>query len=173
VQFQLQRPAIDKKESGLTLIEVLVSLALLGVIVFIMQGFVIPIKVTKQSSIESNALNFAKSYIELVKVNWLQSSLYGPSLATVNADTTFTYWPEWGTTGSPALKLPTNWTITATATSANTTSASNAKFTTAKLISLQDTLRLVTVTVTPPTDFGSKPVVLTTLIARPSTGIIP
>jgi prepilin-type N-terminal cleavage/methylation domain-containing protein len=173
VQFQLQHPAIDKKESGLTLIEVLVSLALLGVIVFIMQGFVIPIKVTKQSSTESNALNFAKSYIELVKVNWLQSSLYGPSLSTVNADTAFTYWPEWGTIGSPAIKLPANWTITATATSANTTSASNTKFTTAKLISLQDTLRLVTVTVTPPTDFGSKPVVLTTLIARPSTGIIP
>jgi prepilin-type N-terminal cleavage/methylation domain-containing protein len=175
VQFLMQRPVINKKQhkAGLTLIEVLISIALLGAVVLLAQGFIIPLQVTKRSNTESSALNIAKSYIELIKVNWLRSDLYGVSVATVNADTTFKYFPKWGSTGTVDIKVPVGWTIGAVATSTNGTSASNTAFNAVKLVTLKDTLRLVTVTVTPPIDSGSKPVVLTTLIARPSSGVTP
>jgi prepilin-type N-terminal cleavage/methylation domain-containing protein len=173
VQFQQQPRAINKKQfqKGLTVIEVLVAIALLGAVVLLAQGFVIPLQLTQRSSLESSSLNYAKSYIELIKVNWLQASLYGLDVATVNADSTFKYWPKWGTTGTVDIKLPTGWTIAAVATSANTSSVNDAKFNAVALKTLKDTLRLVTVTVTPPTASGAKPIVLTTLIARPSTGV--
>ncbi len=174
MQFLVQRPAINKKhKSGLTLIEVLISIALLGAVVLLAQGFIIPLQVTKKSNTESSALNIAKSYMELIKVNWLRSDLYGLNVATVNADTTFKYFPKWGSAGTVDVKVPTGWTIMAVATSANSTSTSNTAFNAAKLVTLKDTLRLVTVTVTPSTDSSSKPVVLTTLIARPSSGVTP
>ncbi len=168
----MQHLAINKKQrnAGLTIIEVLISIALLGAVVLLAQGFIIPLQVTKKSNTESSALNIAKSYIELIKVNWLRSDLYGSDVATVNADTTFKYFPKWGSTGTVDVKVPVGWTVGAAATSANGTSAANAAFNVGKLVTLKDTLRLVTVTVTPPTDSGSKPVVLTTLISRPSSG---
>lgn len=160
-------------KAGFTLVELLISLAILGIVVVLSLGLVIPLKLTRTSNLESQGLNFAKSYLELVKVLWLQPNKYGPGVTAVNTDfsaTTPAYWPKVNGTGYD-IQLPTGWTILAAATAANNPSASATNFASASLITLSDTLRLVKVTVTPPTNSGGKPVVLTTLIVRPSSGV--
>jgi hypothetical protein len=157
------------------MVELLVAIALLAAVVLLAQGLLIPLRITNRGNQESSALNYAKSYIELIKVNWLNEKKYGPSVAAVNSDFSLAnpnYWPSWGD-GSYDLKVPTGWIITAIATSKTPTSGTDAKFTSATLVTLQDTLRLVTVTVTPPNlSSGVSPITLSTLIARPSTGVI-
>jgi prepilin-type N-terminal cleavage/methylation domain-containing protein len=163
----------DYRRAGFSLVELLISLVILGVVVLLSLGLTIPLRLTRTSNLESQALNYTKSYIELVKVLWLQPNKYGPSIAAVNSDfstTTPSYWPKVNGTGY-AIQLPTNWSISAVVTSANNPSASATQFTSAALINLADTLRLVKITVTPPTNSGAKPVSLTTLITRPSTGV--
>jgi prepilin-type N-terminal cleavage/methylation domain-containing protein len=177
VQFQPQQLATKgkKSKSGFTIVELLVAMVLLAAVVLLAQGLLIPLNITSRSNQESSALNYAKSYIELVKVNWLESTKYGPNVADVNSDfsaSTPSYWPKWGTTSSVDIKVPSGWTIAASATSKTPASGADAKFTAPAMKSLQDTLRLVTVTVTPPNlSGGVSPVTLTTLIARPSTGV--
>jgi prepilin-type N-terminal cleavage/methylation domain-containing protein len=56
-------------KKAFTLIEVLVALLLLSAVVFVATGFIIPLQVTRQSATESSALNYGRSYIELVKVH--------------------------------------------------------------------------------------------------------
>jgi prepilin-type N-terminal cleavage/methylation domain-containing protein len=178
VQSLLQPLAIKNKQSrsGFTMVELLVAIVLLAAVVLLSQGLLIPLKITTRSNQESSALNYAKSYIELVKVNWLDSTKYGPSVAAVNTDfalATPNYWPSWGTTTGKDIKVPAGWTIAASVTSKTPASSTNAKFAAAGLVTLKDTLRLVTITVTPPNlvSSGVSPVTLTTLIARPSTGV--
>jgi prepilin-type N-terminal cleavage/methylation domain-containing protein len=164
----------NKFRAGFSLVEMLISLVILGVVVLLSLGLTIPLRVTRASNLESQALNFTKSYIELVKVLWLQPNKYGPDIAAVNANfntTTPSYWPKINGSGYD-IQLPTGWTMTATVTSANNASAAAPAFTSAALKNLSDTLRLVKITAIPPTDSGAKPVSLTTLITRPSTGVI-
>jgi prepilin-type N-terminal cleavage/methylation domain-containing protein len=171
--LQAARSKSNNRRAGFSLVELLISLVILGVVVLLSLGLTIPLRLTRTSNLESQALNFSKSYLELVKVLWLQPNKYGPDIATVNTDfnaTTPSYWPKINGTGYD-LKLPTGWTMTATVTSANNASAVAAPFASVALKNLSDTLRLVKITATPPTNSGANPVTLTTLITRPSTGV--
>ncbi len=164
---------VKPRKAGFTLVELLISLAVLTVVIFLSLGLIIPLRVTRASNLESQALNYAKSYTELVKIFWAQSNKYGPNIATVNTDFAGAnplYWPRIGSGND--IELATGWTLLATVASANNSTALNAKFTSPTLTTLADTLRLLTVTVTPPANSGGKPIELTTLITRPSSGVL-
>jgi Tfp pilus assembly protein PilV len=149
----------------LTIIEVLVSLVLLGSVVFVVQGFLIPLQVTRASSLEIQGLSYARSYVELTKARWLVNASYGTT--TANA-----VWPTWGSSGTVDLQVGTGWTVTRTIAVIPTATTADTRFQVAALASLADTLRQVTVTVTPPTGSGGKPITLTTLIGRPNSGVV-
>jgi prepilin-type N-terminal cleavage/methylation domain-containing protein len=89
-------------KKAFTLIEVLVALLLLSAVVFVATGFIIPLQVTRQSATESSALNYGRSYIELVKVRWTQEGAYSTPTANL---------PVVATTGTPDLLLPTGWSL--------------------------------------------------------------
>jgi type II secretory pathway pseudopilin PulG len=136
---------LKKTKMGLTLIEVLVSLALLGAVIFIVSGFILPLRVTRDSQVESNAVTYARSYIELVKVRWLNRDAF------INATL-----PTAGASAASEIKLPQGWNIDValreSGASATPLSA--------------DTLRPVIVTVKPSSDQKTW-VKLSTLIAKP------
>ena len=64
------KPPARSKRSGLTLIEIMVALALLGIIGLIAGGFLLPLRLTRTSNVETQALSLARSYLELVKNRW-------------------------------------------------------------------------------------------------------
>ena len=131
----------SNREDGFTIIEVIVALALLGILVIMASGLLIPLSVTNQSNTEGRAAGIARSYIEILKSRWqikgnYITAPYGvPTVGEVVGD----------------IKIPTDWTLTV---NSNTWKA-------------DDTIRTVTVTVTPDTK-NSNPVVLEALITRPS-----
>jgi prepilin-type N-terminal cleavage/methylation domain-containing protein len=134
-----------KIKAGFTLIEVLVSLALLGTVIFIVSGFILPLRLTRSSQIESNAVTYARSYIELVKVRWLNRDAF------VNATL-----PTVGTGAASEIKLPEGWNLNVELREPG-----------ASLTVLSaDTLRPVIVTVKPSSDQKTW-VKLSTFIARP------
>ena len=134
--------------AAFTLIEVLVALLLLSAVVFIATGFIIPLQVTRQSATESSALNYARSYIELLKARWAIEGAY--STPTTNL-------PTATTVGTPDLLLPSGWSLE-TNSSAWTAGENR---------------RTVTITVKPPQDGQSTAewqrtwVSLSALIIRP------
>jgi prepilin-type N-terminal cleavage/methylation domain-containing protein len=62
------------KSTGFSLIEMLVSLVLVGTLVLIASGFLLPLQLTRTSARESNALSYARSYLELLRASWLSDS---------------------------------------------------------------------------------------------------
>jgi type II secretory pathway pseudopilin PulG len=137
------------KTLGLTLVEILVALLLLSTVALVAGGFVLPLRLSADSQRETQAVTLARSYLELVKVRWLNSGNFGSS-------------PSWGlpTVSSTAtnvdIELPANWTLT----------VASGFGTTPTPWTTTDTLRTIVVTVRPAGN-ASKPVVLSTLIARP------
>jgi prepilin-type N-terminal cleavage/methylation domain-containing protein len=128
------------RKAGFTLVEVVVALALLGILVVMATGLLVPLSVTNQSNDESRAAAIARSYIEVLKARWQVRSNFITSPYNI---------PTIGTSGD--IKTPTDWTITI---NSSTWKA-------------EDTLRTVVLTVTPKAS-NSKPVVLEVLISRPS-----
>ena len=154
------------KSRGLSLIEVLVALAMLGAVILVSAGLIIPLRVTRDSNVETQALTYARSYIELVRQWWLDPNKYEASPLNVTMD------PVWPvvldtTIGTADLRLPTGWTLTKTATIRTVSglySNANSSFaTTTTLRRFRDTLRDVTITVSPSN--GSKSVTISTVIA--------
>jgi prepilin-type N-terminal cleavage/methylation domain-containing protein len=137
------------RKKGLTIVEVLVALVLLGALVLVSAGLLIPLQVTRKSSLDTQALSYARSYLELVRQLWLDPSKYelSPTNTSVDPD-----WPTVSNIAGSALRLPTGWTLTKTAvikTRPVYSGAASNFSTTSNLPRLRDTLREVTVTVTP------------------------
>jgi prepilin-type N-terminal cleavage/methylation domain-containing protein len=65
-----------KKQAGFTLIEMMVALALVGILGIVASGFLTPFQINRHSSQESQATNYARSYLELVKGRWLNSASF-------------------------------------------------------------------------------------------------
>jgi prepilin-type N-terminal cleavage/methylation domain-containing protein len=150
---------------GLSLIEVLVSLLLLGAVVLLSLGIIIPLRVTKASSVESQALALGKSYLELVKTRWQAEKFYtGLDAATADGTTTGR-WPLAKSSGSPDLKLPVGWTLSRTATVQGSSTTGESKLVGA-FDGYKDTLRLVKITIAPPTGLG-KSIEIISYISRP------
>ncbi len=135
---------------GFSLIEVLIAILLLSSVILIATGFILPLKVTKVSAEQTAAATYARSYIELLKVRWSDTTNY-------TAPTTGS--PTISSNGSSAdIEMPTGWDLTTNSTT----------WTTA------DNIRTVTVTVKPPQKSGESTVVwqsrwlvLSVLITRP------
>ena len=134
------RPAKKTRSSGFSLIEVLVALALLGVLGVVAGGFMVPLRLSQQSAQESQALAYGRTFIEVLRSRWSDESKYKamsvPSTSTDNPVPT-----------KPDIEVATGWNI-----------SSNASSWTA-----DQTTRNVLVTINSPT---GKSITLTTQITR-------
>jgi prepilin-type N-terminal cleavage/methylation domain-containing protein len=131
-------------KQGFTLVEVLVAMALLGILVIMASGLLIPLRITTQTSAEGRAASIARSYIEILKSRWLARTDYINSPYNVPSVS--------DTSTSADIKLPSGWILTVN--SADWTS--------------NDTLRTVTVTVKPDANDVKSNVIIETMINRPS-----
>ena len=61
---------------GFTIVEILVALMLLGVLGMVALGMVLPLRVNRDTNLETRATAYARSYLELVKGRWLTSTVY-------------------------------------------------------------------------------------------------
>jgi type II secretory pathway pseudopilin PulG len=130
-------------------VELLVALSLLGVVGVIATGLIVPLRLTSRTGSQSQALSYARSYLELVKARWADPTAYAAAVQPTTADTT-------GANGKPAdIRVPGSWTV-----KAEITSDTGAPWT------ADDALRRVSVTVSP-SGSGTTPVRLTTLVAQP------
>jgi prepilin-type N-terminal cleavage/methylation domain-containing protein len=133
-------PARKTRSNGFSLIEVLAALALLGVLGVIAGGFMVPLKLSQQSSQESQALAYGRTFIEILKSRWTNEATYKamtvPSASTDNP-----------VPAKPDIEVAAGWTI-----SSNTSSWT-----------ADQTTRNVVVTINSP---NGKPTVLTTQITR-------
>jgi prepilin-type N-terminal cleavage/methylation domain-containing protein len=128
-------------KQGFTLIEVLVSLVLVGVLVLILSTLVLPLGISRSTNIQTQAVSFGRSYLELIKTRWQIKNEY-LSLTVPNTD------PE----NPPVdIALPSGWKIEANIADWKAT----------------DTIRTVRITVKPSTT-SSEWVKLETRISLPS-----
>ena len=100
----MAQPA-HKHQRGFTLIEMMVALALVGVLGIIGGGLLLPMRMSREANAQSQALSYARSYLEMVKGRWLDASVY--------KNKTLPTWKIKGET-NPAtadMELPTGWTI--------------------------------------------------------------
>ena len=139
------RRASNHHRSGFSLIEILVSLVLVGVLGLVAGGFLLPMRLSGNASGESQALAYARSSLEIVKNRWLnpgnfQSMVY-PSTTGANAD----------------IKLATGWTLSFDCKNVGVTPSVNCSGT--------DQLRTLTVKVKP---LNRPEITLTTQLSRPS-----
>jgi prepilin-type N-terminal cleavage/methylation domain-containing protein len=135
-------PSKVKIQKGFTLIEVLVSMVLLTMVVFLASGLVLPLKLTKTTGVESQAVNYGRSYLEVVKARWQSQAAYiSSSFGLPVADSTAT----------ADVKIPSGWSVSVD-TSTWTTS---------------DTIRTVEVVVKPSSDTKTW-IKLLSRITRPS-----
>jgi prepilin-type N-terminal cleavage/methylation domain-containing protein len=140
----------NTRTNGFTLIEILVSLALLGILGVVASGFLLPLRINRDSSQESQALTYARSYVEVLKSRWLDQKTFENKNSSGIALVPITYGaPTVGITGTVDIKLPSNtWKL-------ETNSASWAP---------GDNLRTVEVTITTP---NSKTYKVITMVTRP------
>jgi prepilin-type N-terminal cleavage/methylation domain-containing protein len=98
----MAQPA-HKHQKGFTLIEMMVALVLVGVLGLIGGGFLLPMKMTRDANAQSQALSYARSYLEMVKGRWLDVSMY--------KNKTLPTWKVQGANGSADIEVPVNWEI--------------------------------------------------------------
>ncbi len=147
---------ISRWSSGLSLTEVLVALVFLGVIVLLSLGLILPLRITRNANVETQALTYARSYMELVRTTWSNADKY-------QAQT----WPD-ASSSNPDLKLPTGWSIDKSSTTvSNASSNTDTNFSSGTLKNLSDTLREVVVTTKAPAGSGIKDFTIKSYIARP------
>ncbi len=101
------------RTNGFTLIEILVALVLLGILGVVASGFLLPLRINRDSSQESQALTYARSYIEVLKSRWLDRNTFDNKNSSGVALVPVTYGvPVVGTTGAVDIKIPSNeWKI--------------------------------------------------------------
>jgi prepilin-type N-terminal cleavage/methylation domain-containing protein len=61
---------------GFTIVEILVALMLLGVLGMVALGMVLPLRINRDTNLETRATAYARSYLELIKGRWLTTSVY-------------------------------------------------------------------------------------------------
>jgi type II secretory pathway pseudopilin PulG len=151
-----------KHKKALTLVEVLVALVMLSALVLVAAGLLVPLQLTRNSSQDTQALTYARSYLELVRQLWLDPAKYENTPTNTTVDPS---WPTFGTTTGVDLRLPDGWTLLRGAVIRTNPMYSDAasNFTASgNLPRLRDTLREVTVTVQPASGTS---VTLSTLIS--------
>jgi prepilin-type N-terminal cleavage/methylation domain-containing protein len=136
-----------KYRAGFTLIEVLVSLLLFGVLIVIASGLLLPLNLVKTTSTESKAVSFGRSYIEIVKSRWQ----IGAAFSNTGQSSAYAL-PTASDTGSPDIKLPTGWTLETNSATWSTT----------------ETTRTLTVTVKPSSTDVKTWISLSVVITKPS-----
>jgi prepilin-type N-terminal cleavage/methylation domain-containing protein len=94
-----------KRQQGLTLIEMMVALVLVGILGLISGGFILPMKMNRDSNAQAQALSYARSYLEMVKGRWLD--------ATVYKNKTLPTWKVKGasTPATADIEVPNGWEI--------------------------------------------------------------
>jgi prepilin-type N-terminal cleavage/methylation domain-containing protein len=98
----MAQPA-HKPQRGFTLIEMMVALVLVGLLGVIGSGFLLPMQMNRQSNSQSQALSYARSYLEIVKGRWLDATAYKKK--------TLPTWKVQGATGSADIEVPKDWEI--------------------------------------------------------------
>jgi hypothetical protein len=122
----------------------LVSLTLFGLLIIIASGFLVPLKLTRQSGSESQGTNLARAYIEIVKARWQTQAAYTQTDYAL---------PKVSETDTKAdIKLPKGWLLEINSTSWAVT----------------DTIRTLTVTVKPAGSTTKDYIILSARINKPS-----
>jgi prepilin-type N-terminal cleavage/methylation domain-containing protein len=133
------------RQAGFSLIEMLISLALVGILGVIAGGFILPLRMTRNTSSQTQSLAIARSYLEITKNSWLNKINFEkqtlPTLSTAN-------------TSSSDIKLPNDWTVT-----------TDCKGITNTICTATDELRTMKITVTAP---NRPTLTLMTQISKPS-----
>jgi prepilin-type N-terminal cleavage/methylation domain-containing protein len=139
---------LSKRRAGFTLIEILVSLVLVGVLILITSSLILPLRITRASSVETQAVAFAQSYIELVKSRWQVATAF-----EAGANTTGDLLPVVDSTTTADIRIPDGWVFEVDKSGWTAT----------------DTIRTLKITVKPKdTTSTTGWVILTTKITRPS-----
>jgi prepilin-type N-terminal cleavage/methylation domain-containing protein len=103
-----------KHQRGFTLIEMMVALVLVGLLGLIGSGFLLPLQMNRKSNSQAQALSYARSYLEIVKGRWLDTTLY--------KNKTLPTWKIKGTS-TPAtadIEVPEGWEISVPEASSST-----------------------------------------------------
>jgi prepilin-type N-terminal cleavage/methylation domain-containing protein len=104
-----------RKSRGFSLIEMMVALSLVGILGVVAGGFLLPLRLNGTSAKESQALTYAKSYLEITKNRWLDINEYrkgkeGLPVVRKVGQTTTPY----------DLEIPSDWTMEVSEVLANT-----------------------------------------------------
>lgn len=108
VELIVIKKSKPKCKQGFSLVEVIVAVGLLGVMALIVSGFIIPLQVTRSSSVETQAMVYAKTYIEITKNRWLD-----PNTFTNSANAWSTPTVSSNASTNPDILIPANWSISA------------------------------------------------------------
>jgi type II secretory pathway pseudopilin PulG len=145
---------LDSRSAGLTLIEVLVSLGIVGLIAITVGYFTLPLNLTRKSNVETQALTIARTYMEIIKGRWSDINDTGfnamtglPTVSDVNSAIV------------TDIKIPVGWTLV----------VNSADWNLGPPVGTIDNLRTVKVTVQPtPITDASLAVTLSTQIIKPN-----
>jgi prepilin-type N-terminal cleavage/methylation domain-containing protein len=139
---------VRRFQRGFTLIEMMVALVLVGVLGLIGGGFLLPMKMSRDANAQSQALSYARSYLEIIKGRWLDANVYKSK--------TLPTWKEKGATTplTADVEVPVGWAIVVPEAASASTAWADA-----------NNIRTVTVKITSPNqpDFT-----LSSEITRPS-----
>ena len=72
----MKRYTKKRAAAGLTIVEVLVALAVMAFTVSLFGYFLNPLRMTRQSQLETQAVSFARSYLEVVRSDWQDDCQY-------------------------------------------------------------------------------------------------
>ena len=130
-----------RRAAGFSLIEMMVALVLAALVGTVAMGLLTPLRATRASASETQALTYARSYAELLKARWLRADAFNradvPRLEGADAE----------------VKVPAPWALTVEVRNED-----------GKAPRSDDLLRRVRVRVT---RADGPPVELLTLVARP------
>jgi Tfp pilus assembly protein PilV len=143
VQASLARRGskLQRQQWGLSLVEVLFAVALLGALAIVASSLITPLRVTRNASLQTTGLTIARSYMEATKKLWVNPNKFN------------VVWPADADVG-----VPSGWTV-------QRTSAPPISSTNAPIISF-NTASVVTIEARPPSYPTEPGVSITALITQ-------